>query len=110
MGLTDAEKVACVVNELDKEAMCWWEIVGQTKDLYAMTWQRFTRLVREKYLGEARLAGKVREFLSIQLEKMSTAEYVAKFDELTQFAPTIMPTDDARKMKFMHELCPEVAK
>ena len=29
MGLTDAEKVACAINELDKEAMCWWEVVGQ---------------------------------------------------------------------------------
>ena len=35
---------------------------------------------------------------------------MAKFDELARFAPTIVPTDDARKIKFMHGLCPEVAK
>ena len=40
MGLTDAEKVACVVNELDKEAMCWWEVVGQTRDLHAKNWEK----------------------------------------------------------------------
>ena len=35
---------------------------------------------------------------------------MAKFDELARFAPTIVPTDDARKMKFMHGLRPKVAK
>ena len=44
MGLTDAEKVACAVNQLDKETMCWWEVVGQTEDFHAMTWERCTRL------------------------------------------------------------------
>ena len=41
---------------------------------------------------------------------MSVAEYVAKCDELARFAPTMVPTYEARKMKFMHGLCPEVAK
>ena len=110
MELADAEKVACIVNQLDKEAMCWWKVVGQTEDLHTMTWERFTRLFREKYLGEARLAGKVWEFLSIRQGMMSVAEYVAKFNELARFTPIIVPTDDARKMKFMHGLRPEVAK
>ena len=41
---------------------------------------------------------------------MSLAEYVAKFNELAWFAPTMVPTDDARKMKFMYGIRPEVAK
>ena len=110
IGLTDAEKVACAVNQLNKEAMCLWEVVGQTEDHHAMTWEHFTRLFREKYLGEARLSGKVREFLSIRQGKMSVVEYVAKFDKLARFAPTIVPTNDAHKMKFMHRLCLKVAK
>ena len=90
--------------------MCWWEVVGQTEDLHAMTWEHFTKLFREKYLGEARLARKVWEFLSIRQGKMSVEEYVAKFDGLARFARTIVPTDDTRKMKFMHGLRLEVAK
>ena len=35
---------------------------------------------------------------------------VAKFGELARFAPTIVPTYDACKVKFMHGLRPEVAK
>ena len=37
-------------------------------------------------------------------------EYVAKFTELARFAPTIVPTDDARKRKFMLGLRVEIAK
>ena len=44
MGLNDTEKVACAVNQLDKEAMCWWEVVGQTEDINFVTWERFTKL------------------------------------------------------------------
>ena len=41
---------------------------------------------------------------------MSVVEYAAKFDELTRLAPTIVPTDGARKTRFIHGLRPEVAK
>ena len=58
MGLTDAVKVTCAINQLDKEAMCWWEVVGQTEDVNTVTWERFAKLFCDKYLGESRLAGK----------------------------------------------------
>ena len=61
-------------------------------------------------MGEARLVGKVREFLSIWQGKVSVAEYVTKFYELAWFASTMVPTDEARKMKFMHGLRLEIAK
>ena len=41
---------------------------------------------------------------------MAVMGYVAKFDEVTRFAPIMVPTDEARKMKFMHALCPEIVR
>ena len=41
---------------------------------------------------------------------MTVTKYVAKFTELAQFAPAIVPTNDARKRKFMLRLRVEVAK
>ena len=82
--------------------MCWCEVVGQTEDANTVTWERFAKLFCDKYLGESRLAGKVREFLSLRQGRMSVVKYTAKFDELAHFAPTIVPTNDARKMKYMH--------
>ena len=75
-----------------------------------MTWERFAKFFCDKYLGESRFAGKVREFLSLRQGRMTVAKYTAKFDELACFAPTIVPTDDARKMKYMHGLRTEIVK
>ena len=72
-----------------------------------MTWGRFTKLLWDKYVREAQLAGKVREFLSLIKEGW---QYVTKFDELARFMPTIVPTDEARKMKFIYGLFLEIAK
>ena len=56
------------------------------------------------------MARKVREFLSLRQGRMSVAEYTAKFDELARFAPIIVLTDDARKMKYMHGLRTKIMK
>ena len=37
MGLIDVEKVACAINQLDKESMCWKEIVGHIEDVNTVT-------------------------------------------------------------------------
>ena len=42
--------------------------------------------------------------------KMTVTEYVAKFNELAHFALFIVPTDEARKRKFMLGLKVDVAK
>ena len=41
---------------------------------------------------------------------MTVTKYVAKFNELARFAPFIVPTDKARKRKFMLGLKIDVAK
>ena len=56
------------------------------------------------------MVGKVQEFLSLRQGRISVAEYIAKFDELARFVPTIVPTDNARKMKYMHGLRTEIVK
>ena len=39
---------------------------------------------------------------------MTVAKYTAKFDELAHYAPTMLATDDARKMKYIHGLSVEI--
>ena len=53
---------------------------------------------------------KVQEFMYLKQGKMTITEYVAKFNELARFAPFIVPTDEARKRKFMLGLKVDVAK
>ena len=48
--------------------------------------------------------------MALRQGKLSVAEYVTKFEELARFAPTIVPTDEARKTKFMHGLRVDIVK
>ena len=65
---------------------------------------------QRQYLGEAQLFGKVQEFTYLRQGKMMVSGYLAKFNELAYFAPSIMSTDEARKRNFMLGLRVDVAK
>ena len=82
----------------------------QTEDVAALTWTGFVKLFHDKYLGEAIRTRKVHEFMALRQGKLSVAEYVTKFEELAQFAPIIVPTDEAHKTKFMHDLRIDIIK
>ena len=75
-----------------------------------MTWARFVQLFNEKYLSEAIRTEKVHEFLNLRQGKMSVAEYAMKFEELARFSPFMVPTEEARKAKFMHGRKTEIIK
>ena len=46
--------------------------------------------------------------MDLRQEKITMAEYTAKSDELARYAPTLVATDDAKKMKYMHGLDVEI--
>ena len=74
------------------------------------TWIFFVDSFREKYLREAQLSCKIQEFMNLKQGKMTVTDYVTKFIKLARFDPTIVPTDDARKRKFMLGLRVKMAK
>ena len=110
MRLNDEERIACAVNQLEKGASYWWDLVAQTEDMAALTWTDFVKRFNDKYLGEAIRTRKIQEFMALRQGKLLVAEYVTKFEELARFAPTIVPTDEARKTKFMHGLRVDIVK
>ena len=52
----------------------------------------------------------IQEFMYLKQGRMRVTEYMAKFNELAYFAPSIMLTDEARKRKFIPGLKVDVAK
>ena len=65
MQLTDAHKLAYAVHQLDDEARYWWEVIIQTQPIETISWERFLALFYAQYLVEARLLGKVKEFMDL---------------------------------------------
>ena len=61
-------------------------------------------------MGETQILRKVQEFMYLRQGKMTVTEYVAKFNELSYFALSIVLTHEARKRKFILGLRVDVAK
>ena len=59
MGLEDHKRVACAANQLEREALCWWEYVVLVEEEDQVNWNFFVENFQRKYLGEAQLLGKV---------------------------------------------------
>ena len=59
MKLEDHEKLACAVNQLEREALCWWKYVVMTKGEDNATWTFFVDSFWEKCFREAQLSGKI---------------------------------------------------
>ena len=78
--------------------------MASSEDVHSMTWVYFLNLFHGKYLSEANLSNKVRKFMSLLQGSMSVSGYTTKFDTLARFAPSLVPTDQSRKMKYMHGL------
>ena len=67
-------------------------------------------IIQRQYLGEAQLSGKVQEFMYLKQGRMTVTEYIAKFNELAHFAPSIVLIDEARKRELMLRLRVDIAK
>ena len=78
MKLSNTERVACAMNQLEDEARGWWEEMASIEDVYSMMWIRFLNLFHGKYMSEANLSNKVREFMSLRKGSMSVLEYARK--------------------------------
>ena len=104
MRVEGHDRVACATYMLREDARIWWEVASQTKDVTALTWERFKDLFSHKYYNVAIRAAKVNEFVGLVQGSMTVTEYALKFDRLAKFAPDLVPTDAARQDRFIRGL------
>lgn len=97
IGLVGNDRVKCATYTFKKDARTWWDVITQTLDITSMTWEEFVRLFNEKYYNEVVRQTKAEEFTVLTQGDMSVTEYTMKFDRLSNFAHSMVPTDDIRK-------------
>ncbi|XP_062093822.1 lysine-rich arabinogalactan protein 18-like [Humulus lupulus] len=51
---------------------------------------------------------KVDEFINLTQNRSTVTKYAIKYDRLAKFAPDLVPTDAARKDRYLHLYCPHV--
>ena len=109
MGLVGNDRVRCATYTFRKDARTWWNVITQTRDIADMTWEEFVRLFNEKYYNEAVRQTKAEEFITLTQGDMSVTEYTMKFDRLSNFAHSMVPTDEIRKERFIAGLKARIA-
>ena len=63
---SDTAKIKLVVFQLEGESQMWWDWVKTFRDLEAMTWAEFHKLVMGKYFPVTARHAKAQEFLELK--------------------------------------------
>jgi len=79
--------VPLATYQFEEEAEYWWGTVKPRGGEEPMTWERLRALMGNQYYPRDVQRTKEREFLSLKQGNLSVMEYVAKFNELSRFAP-----------------------
>ena len=102
--------MACASHKFWDDARIWWGIVSQIRDVREMSWEQFCEVFHEKYFNDSVRGAKSEEFVGLVQGKLSVTEYVQTFDRLARFAPEMVPTDRARRDKFLRGLNSMIAR
>lgn len=73
-----------------------------------MTWNRFKEIIFETYFPERSKSQLEVQFLELKQGTMTVAEYAAKFNELSRFAPYQVSTDERKAKRFKQGLKPQL--
>ncbi|XP_058068413.1 uncharacterized protein LOC131217494 [Magnolia sinica] len=101
MGCTKEQKVTLAIFLLDGEAEQWWELVSRSAKPGAMwNWRAFCDWFKKKYFLSNVRQKKVKEFETLQQDKMTMAQYKAHFVELLRFASHLIADEDLKAQRF----------
>ncbi|KAL8119251.1 hypothetical protein AgCh_016682 [Apium graveolens] len=87
LGVEERHKTIFTSYMLKGEANYWWESKRNLETNAVISWDRFTRLFLDKYFPRFMETQMEIRFLELKQDKMTVAEYEAKFTELSRFVP-----------------------
>jgi hypothetical protein len=84
-------KARVATFNLNGKASIWWEDLKNVKGIHEedLSWERFERYFRKKYLSEKYFDEKTKEFYELKLGQLTVEEYVNRFLELLRYVPYI---------------------
>ena len=59
------ERVTCATYMFRGDAQIWWEVISQTRNINALSWEEFQTLFNEKYYNDAIRAAKAKDFIRL---------------------------------------------
>ncbi|GAB2303526.1 hypothetical protein Dimus_038785 [Dionaea muscipula] len=96
--------------QLRDDAEFWWQSI-ERKFMgreHALTWEVFVHEFLDKFHAAHMRAEKKAELLSLKQGDMRILAYDAKFTELSQFAPELVATEEAKMFLFLEGMDPDL--
>jgi hypothetical protein len=84
-------KARVATFNLNVKASIWWEDLKNVKGVREedLSWERFEKYFRKKYLSEKYFDKKTKELYELKLGQLTIEEYVSRFLELLRYVPYI---------------------
>ncbi|KAL8099833.1 hypothetical protein AgCh_032187 [Apium graveolens] len=96
LGVEERHKTIFASYMLKEEANYWWESKRNLETDAVIPWDRFTRLFLDKYFPRFMETQMEIRFLELKQDKMTVAEYEAKFTELSRFVTEFVNTEEKK--------------
>ena len=96
VGTPTEYQVEFATYQLQGEADFWWDSVKLMRDVSTLSWEEFVNLFHNHYFREIVKDTKMEEFVQLQQNNLMISQYVAKFLELSRFAPDFVSTEDRK--------------
>ncbi|XP_057482045.1 uncharacterized protein LOC130768978 [Actinidia eriantha] len=89
---------------LKGEAQNWWEVMRRMMNAQLggvpITWQQFVEIYNNQYFSHIYHTQKEQDFITLKQGRMLVVEYEEQFIALSQFAPELVCTEDAKCKQF----------
>ncbi|KAI3855002.1 hypothetical protein MKW92_053370 [Papaver armeniacum] len=102
--VNDEDKLNLAVYKLESEATRWWELTRRSKNDGLFTWVEFRLAFLNKYFPQTVRNQRMIEFMQLTQRNMTVAQYQAKFEELSRFAPHLVENEELEAFKFQEGL------
>ncbi|XP_028070064.1 uncharacterized protein LOC114272540 [Camellia sinensis] len=103
MEVSNEQRVALASLMLVEETEYWWEATQRLHTAGGtggLTWNQFTKVFNDKYFPATYRYEKEREFLRLEQEELTVAQYEAKFISLSRFAPSFVDDVEVKCCRF----------
>lgn len=99
------EKVSLVAHQLQEATGSWWhDYRARLQPNACLTWQEFKTAFHGFFIPAGAMALTAIEFCNLVQGRMTVIEYTHKFNDLAQYPPNDVPTDEVKCVKYEHGL------
>jgi hypothetical protein len=99
------EKVLLASHQLSGPAADWWDTyVEAHEEPEIINWLEFKAAFRGHHVPQGVIKLKKKEFQDLKRGSMSVNEYIAKFTQLSRYAPHEVDTDEKKQEYFLNGL------